>query len=522
MTSTRNLALACAVLFLQACSPPSDSSSVSSSAPATPVPANPAAAEVIAGLLDGVGGRAALASAESLVQQGSGWRMHLGQVPATGSPEPRGELRELTETIDLAGGRAASTNIIEIGTGFTQRRTEVYTSYQGQPLGWATTEGRPNVAVSANGLFSWGTHNSPEFLLRRNTVAILQGAAAQTAAGPVTARVFDGVPAWYVESRLGAEAIGLYIGQQTRRLLAWSALDTETLWGDTNSIYVPGDWRQVGDLLLPHTLEIRKDDGVYASLRYHLITLNDAAALAVFEIPEDTRAQADAVVAAAGEAWVPLQLEPVAEGVWHAVAFSHHSMVVEFPSFVVVVEGPQTEAQSLTLARMIEQDIGKPIRYVVPTHPHHDHTGGIRALVALGANVLVAAGHEAELRMIVEAPHSNPPDVLARNLNEGIEVGRVEVFSGMELISEEGQSLQLHEASGIPHVSPAVLAFVPLGGVLFQSDLFFGGPGPDASALAAAITGLGLQVQQIVGGHGGVLPYAMLEAAVAAPAAAAP
>jgi len=504
------LAAAC-VLLLQACSG-QDSQPPAAAPPATP-PVTTAPA-VVADMLATMGGQAALEAVQTLVHKGGGWRMHLGQIPATGAPEPRGELSELVETIDLANSRAAFNNLVQIGEGFTQRRTEAYTVYKGQRLGWGTTEGRPNMATSVNGLFSWATHNTPELLLRRNVVAIALAAAGVTVATPLDERDFDGSASWYLDVTLGTESVGLYIDQTSKRLLAWSALDTETMWGDTNSIYVLDDWRPVGAVVLPHGVEIRKDDGVYADLQYTEITVNDPAALAIFDIPADASAQADEVVAANGDAWVPLQWVPVADSVFHAVAFSHHSMVVEFPSFVVVVEGPYTEAQSLTLARLIEQNIGKPIRYVVPTHPHYDHTGGVRALAAVGANVLVAAGHEAELRMIVESPHSNPPDALARNLDLGIEVGRVEVFSGMETISEDGQSLQLHEVLDIPHVAPKVLAFVPATGVLFQSDLFFGGPGPDASALATAITRLGLNVQQIVGGHGGVMPFSALQTAV--------
>jgi glyoxylase-like metal-dependent hydrolase (beta-lactamase superfamily II) len=62
-------------------------------------------------------------------------------------------------------------------------------------------------------------------------------------------------------------------------------------------------------------------------------------------------------------------------------------------------------------------------------------------------------------------------------------------------------------------VNPMVLAYVPSSKVLFQSDLFFGGGGPDAQALYEAINLLGLDVEQIVGGHGGVLPFATLEMA---------
>lgn len=502
----RKVALLFTLLALNACGPGEQ---------AAPVTVAVTAAELTMDMLDTMGGRAALDSVQTLVQKGGGTRRHFGQIPATGAADPEGLLSNLTETIDLANGRAAFDNRVQIGEGFSQHRTEAYTTYMGQPLGWGTTEGRPNHVTSVNGLFSWATHNTPEMLLRRNAVTI--ALAAVNARDPVAEQALDGVSYWFVTTQLDGESVGLYIDKISKQLRAYSVVDTETMWGDTNAIYVLGDWRPVGPVALPHSLEIRKDDGVYASLQYDTITVNDAAALAIFAIPDDVTAQADAVLAANGTAWASLQWNPVAEHVTHVVAFSHHSMVVEFPTFVVVVEGPYTEGQSLMLARLVEQNIGKPVRYVVPTHPHYDHTGGIRGLASTGANVLVAAGHEMELRMIVESQHSNPPDALAAKLAAGGEAGRVEVYSGMTEITEGDQVLQLFEVQGIPHVGPKVLPFVPATGVLFQSDLFFGGPSPDASALYQAIQERGLAVQQIVGGHGGVLPYSSLEAAMVPP-----
>ncbi len=500
----RNLLLVLSgIVLLSACSEP---------APETSAPAAPAvtAAELTSALLTTMGGLEALQSVQTLVHKGGGIRQHFGQIPATGAADPEGVLSGLTETIDLANSRAAFDNMVQIGDGFSQHRTEAYTTYMGQTLGWGTSEGRPNHVTSVNGLFSWATHNTPAMLLRRNAVTI--ALAAANAQGPVEERELDGFLYWYLTTLLNGESIGLYIDKTSSQLHAYSALDTETMWGDTNSLYILSDWRSVSNVVLPHSLEIRKDDGVYAIMQYDEITVNDNAALAVLDIPADVTEQADQVIAANGEAWASLQWNPVAENVTHVVAFSHHSMVVEFPSFVVVVEGPYTEGQSLTLARMIEQSIGKPIRYVVPTHPHYDHTGGIRGLASVGAIVLVAGGHEAELRKLVESPHTNPADALATHLAAGAEVGRVEVFTGMTEITEGEQTLQLYEVNGIPHAAPKVLAFVPSTGVLFQSDLFFGGPGPDATALYEAIQNYALKVEQIVGGHGGVLPYSALEA----------
>ncbi|HHX83254.1 MAG TPA: MBL fold metallo-hydrolase [Pseudomonadaceae bacterium] len=472
------------------------------------------AAQLKESLFAAMGGLEALESARILVQEGSGVRHHLGQIPATGGNDPRAVLDPITEIMDLQNGRAAFRNTVTIDGGFGQQRTEVYTTYEGQRLGWGTTGGRANIVTSVNGLFSWATHNTPEFLTRRNPISIALSAASVPDTAVVREATLDGGTYWYLDTTLDGESIGLYLDQETALLHAFTALDSESIRGDQEATYVYGDWRPVADLQLPHEVEIRHGDGLFARLEYSAISVNDESALAIFEIPEDARAQADQVVALQGEAWAPIEWVEVAPGVAHIVAFSHNSMVVELPNIVVVAEGAYTEAQSLTLARMVQERTGKSIRYVIPSHPHYDHTGGLRGLAAVGATVLTAAGHEAEIRGMIETTQSNPLDALSRQRAAGAEVGSVEVFSGSIDITDGDQQVLLYEVTTIPHVNPKVLIYVPHAKVLFQSDIFFGGGGPDATALYEAIVELGLEVEQIVGGHGGVLPFATLETAV--------
>ena len=197
----------------------------------------------------------------------------------------------------------------------------------------------------------------------------------------------------------------------------------------------------------------------YSDVRFATAAVNDASALAVFDIPASAAAEADRAIAEG--VYSPVVLTKAADRVYFARGYSHHSMVVEFPTFLAVVEAPYTEAQSHTLARELKARFpAKPIRYVAVTHFHYDHTGGVRGLASYGATVLVEKGHEAVMRPVMESPHTNPPDALQR-VRQGGTAGLLEIFDGRRTISEGPQRLELYTITGNPHVDPKVLAFVP-------------------------------------------------------------
>ena len=469
-------------------------------------------ADLANNMIDAMGGREALEAVRTITLQGDGSRTRLGQIPETGGDDPVAMLRGVTETIDLVNGRAALDNDI-INGDFTQHRTEVLTTYEGATVGWGSTVGRPDMAATPNGLFSWATHNSPEWLLRRNVITVALWAVDSASDAEIAReREFAGQTSLVGTGRVGGEDIELYFNPETGLLDGFATLDTEPMLGDVDARYELFDYRQVDGLTLPYSVTISKEGRLFSSIDYTSIRINAPASLEIFDIPEDITDQAEEAIASGGS-WSPITWNQVAPNVYHAVAFSHHSMVVEFPDFVAVVEGAYTEGQALTIARVIEEEIGKPIQVVAPTHPHYDHTGGIRGFASVGATVLVAAGHEAELRGIIESPHTNPPDELAMRRAAGEEVGAVEVFEGFVSIGGGDQNLELYEVDVFSHVNPMVIAYVPSAGVVFQSDLDPTAPGNDADALYALAQQHGWNVNTVVGGHGGTTPFGQVVAA---------
>jgi glyoxylase-like metal-dependent hydrolase (beta-lactamase superfamily II) len=470
-----------------------------------------------------MGGLQQLQAIRALTMKGgTGSRSRLGQTVHVGDPETPAELKNVVEIADLSGGRASLDYEIQLGE-FGQHRHEILTKRGDALVGIEIVGTRPIIATSPTGLFSWGTQNSPEFLLRRNVVSIVLAAAGSASdAAPAEDREFNGKMAKYgtAKTKFGEE-VALYFDPQSKLLAGYEMTDTETMLGDVPAQYILEDYKAADGVTLPHKITVRKQGRDYSSVQFASISVNDAAVDQAFAIPEAAAKEADR--AAAAGVYSPVAISKIADGLHFVQAYSHNSLIVEFPSWLVVVEAPYTEAQSLTLGQVVQEQFpGKPIRYAAVTHHHYDHTGGVRGIAALGATILVEKGHEPALREILDARHTQPQDELdkRRNAQPAQPTGSIEVYEGKKIISEGKQSLELHAFTGSPHVEPMVLAYVPGARALFQSDLWFPGTGgtgnPAAKQLLESVRALKLQVATNVGGHGGVAPFAELEKAIAA------
>ena len=77
----------------------------------------------------------------------------------------------------------------------------------------------------------------------------------------------------------------------------------------------------------------------------------------------------------------------------HVVGGTHHSLMVEMKDYVVVFDAPVSDRQSnLVLSAARAKYLRKPVKYIVLTHHHMDHAGGLRAYVAEGATLVVGKG----------------------------------------------------------------------------------------------------------------------------------
>ena len=81
------------------------------------------------------------------------------------------------------------------------------------------------------------------------------------------------------------------------------------------------------------------------------------------------------------------KLVELAPNVQHVQGGSANNLIVAMKDYLVIFDAPYGELQSRwTIDAAKAKYPGKPIRYLVLTHHHMDHTGGMRTYVAEGAN----------------------------------------------------------------------------------------------------------------------------------------
>ena len=199
-----------------------------------------------------------------------------------------------------------------------------------------------------------------------------------------------------------------------------------------------------------------------------------------------------------------VESDEVAPGVLHIRGGSHHSLAVEMEDHIVVVEAPLLEERSDAVIAHIEETFpGKPIRYLVTTHFHFDHSGGVRAYAAEGATVVVHESIVPFMTSVLESPATIRPDMLAQSGVTPVVEG---VGESMDL-TDGSRTLQLWHVPN-EHATGMLLGYLPNERIAFVSDLYsppatVGADNANARAFYDAVINHGLDVDRVVGGHGG-------------------
>jgi glyoxylase-like metal-dependent hydrolase (beta-lactamase superfamily II) len=208
--------------------------------------------------------------------------------------------------------------------------------------------------------------------------------------------------------------------------------------------------------------------------------------------------------------------QKLADGVWLIGGGSHNSVAVDFRDFVTVIEAPLNEERSLAVLGEVSKLIpNKPIRYVVNTHHHFDHSGGLRTYLAQGATIVTHQGNREYFEQVLfnPAPRTLQADRFSTYYPYFVGGRRplpIETVNQKYVLSDGVRTIDLYPVQGLDHAAGMLMVYFPKEKILVNADLYSppasGAPAPAPNAnmrtLRQNITRLKLDVAQHVPIHG--------------------
>jgi glyoxylase-like metal-dependent hydrolase (beta-lactamase superfamily II) len=218
---------------------------------------------------------------------------------------------------------------------------------------------------------------------------------------------------------------------------------------------------------------------------------------------------------------IKAQSQKMGDGIWFVAGGSHNSMVVEFPTYITVIEGPLGEARSLAVIAEAKRLVpNKPIKYLINTHSHFDHSGGVRTYVAEGATIITQEMNVPFYQKAWAAPRTLAPD----NLSKGAKEANFLPVKEKYVLTEGNQTLEIFHENGSMHNGGMLIVYFPKEKILEEADDYT----PDLPELAAPggirppvfmanlmkqIQTLKLDVATVAPMHGIVVPFSELQKA---------
>jgi glyoxylase-like metal-dependent hydrolase (beta-lactamase superfamily II) len=283
---------------------------------------------------------------------------------------------------------------------------------------------------------------------------------------------------------------------EVERVETW--IDTPVL-GDTHLEVAYSDYREVSGARFP--THIVQTQGDYPVLDLHVSEIK-------VNVPVSITAAAGAGNAAANTpaANPPAQSEKLGDGVY-LITGGYSVIAVDFKDHITLFESGQSDARAAAVIAEAKRVIpGKPIRYVVNTHSHFDHSGGLRAVAAEGATILTYKLNKSYLEKVLAQPRTLNPDVAQQQGSKP----KVQGVGEKTVLTDGTHVVELYHLRSFLHHDGMLVAYFPKEKVLFEADGYNPQPvgatppspaSPTNLSLLDNIQQLHLDVQRIVPVH---------------------
>lgn len=440
---------------------------------------------------------------KSLQYTGSGTVFAVGQSPYPGAPWPRFNAKSYTRAINYDT--------------VSMRDEVVRTQGENPPRGGGVQpiigEQRQNLVVS--GTYAWNQAGenaipAPAAVADRlqqlwiTPHGVIKAAMAHNAT--VQAQTDGGKKlttiSFVVPGQLKVKAL-INERNLVEKVESWN---TNPVLGDTLTETTYADYKDFGGVQFP--TKIMQKQGGFPTLDLTVSEVKPNAPGDI-QVPDNVR-----------QASVRVETNKVADSVWYLTGGTHHSVLVEMKDHLVVIEGPLDDARATAVIAEVKRIVSnKPIKYVVNSHHHFDHAGGLGAFVAEGATIITHDVNKAFLEQSFAAPRTVQPDKLAQS-------GKKATIEGMQdkrVLSDDTRTVELYHIQGSAHHDGLIMAYLPKEKLLVEADAYTPAPpntppparpNPFSVNLYDNIERLKLAVDQILPLHGRMVPLADLQKAI--------
>jgi hypothetical protein len=328
------------------------------------------------------------------------------------------------------------------------------------------------------------------------------------------------------------------------RSLEWDAIE-----GDSEYDAMFTDWRDLDGAKWPGRVQTFLQGMRVHDIRFTNVTANPTLTADSFAIPQAQLATAarpaearitpfqwiirrsvngfyydsDAMYVDDGD---QMKMVDIARDVALAQGNTHNTVFIATNSYLIAIEAPNDDGQAKQAIALAKQRFpGKPIRYLVLTHHHVDHVGGMRTFAAEGATLVFGRGtapnvqyYRRQLGNTQELNWNKP--AMPNDNPELIEV------EGKWTVNDGGREFSVFEIDN-PHSTGMLIGWLPDVRLGFNTDLWIPTPqgvtssNPNLAAVIAGVEKWGLNPENFSGGHGTIGSYAQARDVVRAAAGAA-
>ncbi len=216
-----------------------------------------------------------------------------------------------------------------------------------------------------------------------------------------------------------------------------------------------------------------------------------------------------------------LKVQKLADGVWAAepAKGANVGWFLLGDGVVAVDSGADAATAKDVLKQIAETTGNKPVRLLILTHSHADHSGGARAFVAAGARVLCQESIAGPVLGFLTQPATDPSDPLS---------GKAGLRPVVESISERSIMVDGFRNSqvyflGAAHSSGDLVVYLSGDKILFSGDLALNGRQPfmqsadvDPAGWERSLQSLSrVPVEKLVPGHGEIGPILGIQVSLA-------